>query len=208
MTATILHSSPYPGTATPLRRPADPAAATADGDLRMAARAKSGDDAAHRQLAEALTPLPAMLRVKNARIGTPLRPHELEDAVQNTLLAVFRKLHLYDGRVPILRWAYGFGVIELLRTIERRARRREQELKVEPVLEPRVDEVDHERIARALASLDADDRTVIEQRHLAELSFEQIAGSMQLPLSTVKSRYYRGLQRLRDKVRGEEVGNS
>jgi len=173
----------------------------------MAARATSGDDAAHRRLADTLAPLPAMLRVKNARLGTPLRPHELEDVVQNTLLAVFRKLHLYDGRVPMLRWAYGFGVIEVLRAIERRARRREQEHKVEPVLETRSDPVDHERLANVLASLDADDRAVIERRHLADASFEQIATDMQMPLSTVKSRYYRGLERLRAKFRRAEVEN-
>ena len=171
----------------------------------MTERAAHGDASARREVAEALAPLPAMLRIKNARLGLPLRTHELEDVVQNTLVAVLGKLAEYDGRVPVLRWAYGFGVIEVHRAIERRSRRREQEHKADPLDEPPSDGVDRERLRAALESLDAEDRLVIERRHFGDAPFEGIASELQVPLSTVKSRYYRGMQKLRDKVRTAEA---
>ncbi|MBL8749325.1 MAG: sigma-70 family RNA polymerase sigma factor [Planctomycetes bacterium] len=178
---------------------------TTPDDRRVELRGVDAERISRLELAEALTPLPAMLRVKNARLGLPLRTHELEDVVQNTLLAVLGKLCDYDGRVPVLRWAYGFGIIEVHRAIERRARRREQEHKAEPVDEPARDGIDRERLVGALEGLDRDDRLVIERRHFAEEPFEAIADGLRVPLSTVKSRYYRGMQRLRDKVRAAEA---
>lgn len=176
-------------------------------DLRLTQRVLAREANAHRELAEALAPLPAMLRIKNAKLGCPLGTHELEDATQNALMAILEKLDGYDGRVPLLRWAYGFGAIEVFRAMERRARRREQEHKSDVVIEPRRNDADGERLATALASLDADDRAVIERRHFTEQPFDRIAAELALPLSTVKSRYYRGLQRLRDKLRAAEVAN-
>lgn len=178
---------------------------TAPDDRRMAPRGADAERISRLELAEALAPLPAMLRVKNARLGLPLRTHELEDVVQNTLLAVLGKLNDYDGRVPVLRWAYGFGVIEVHRAIERRSRRREQEHRAEPLHEPARSGVDRERLLAALENLDQDDRFVIERRHFAEEPFEAIAGGLAVPLSTVKSRYYRGMQKLREKIRAAEA---
>lgn len=174
----------------------------------MARRAEAGDGEAHRQLVAALAPLASMLRVKNARLGLPLRTHELEDAVQNAVLALLQKLGQFDGRVPLLRWAYGIAVIELLRTIERRRRRREQDHPAEPVEVTPQSTVDHERLAMALATLDAVDRTIVELRHLTELPFDAIAARLTMPLNTVKSRYYRGLQRLRERIRIADAGTA
>lgn len=183
----------------PLRQFA-PAPRTSHADLQVVRSAMADDSRAKEQLATELAALPAMLRVKNLRLGSPLRPHELDDVVQNTLLAILRKLATFDGRGALLRWAYGIGVIELLRALERRRRRREQDHASEPVVPEAEPTVDRERVAAALATLDPDDRNVVEQKHFAAATFEEIAARTGEPISTVKSRYYRALQRLRTRL--------
>jgi RNA polymerase sigma-70 factor (ECF subfamily) len=59
---------------------------------------------------------------------------------------------------------------------------------------------DRERIAAALLELDALHREVLVLRFHEELSLEEIARVTRAPLSTVKSRLYRGMAMLRPKL--------
>jgi len=55
---------------------------------------------------------------------------------------------------------------------------------------------DHVAVVRALAELDADQRTVVVLHHLADLGTAQIALELGVPEGTVKSRLARGRERL------------
>jgi RNA polymerase sigma-70 factor (ECF subfamily) len=59
---------------------------------------------------------------------------------------------------------------------------------------------DREKIAAALLELDALHREVLVLRFHEELSLEEIARVTRAPLSTVKSRLYRGMAMLRPKL--------
>jgi RNA polymerase sigma-70 factor (ECF subfamily) len=59
---------------------------------------------------------------------------------------------------------------------------------------------DRERIASALLQLDTLHREVLVLRFHEELSLEEIAKVTRAPLSTVKSRLYRGLAAIRPKL--------
>lgn len=52
-------------------------------------------------------------------------------------------------------------------------------------------------LARAVASLDAPMREVLEARHFDELAYAEIAAALQLPEGTVMSRLYRARKRVR-----------
>ena len=54
---------------------------------------------------------------------------------------------------------------------------------------------------RALRTLDPNKRTVIVMRYVLDLSQEDIAAALSLPIGTVKSRLGRGLEELREMLR-------
>ena len=64
---------------------------------------------------------------------------------------------------------------------------------------------DRERIAAALLELDTLYREVLVLRFHEELSLEEIAKVTRSPLSTVKSRLYRGLAAIRPKLEGNRI---
>jgi RNA polymerase sigma-70 factor (ECF subfamily) len=170
-------------------------------DLTLVQAAVAGDAKATDALVERLAALPAMLRLKNARLGSPLSSHEIDDAAQNVLMALWQKLRRFDGRVPVLCWAYGFALVEIRRTVERRARRREREHEVDALpASAATPALDSERVAAAIDALPADDRQIVRLKHFAALTFEEIAAETGALTNTVKTKYYRALQRLRERL--------
>lgn len=61
------------------------------------------------------------------------------------------------------------------------------------------------RVSEAVRTLDVVQREVVMLRFQEELSLEEIATITQAPLSTVKSRLYRGLEALRPGLRNERA---
>jgi RNA polymerase sigma-70 factor (ECF subfamily) len=57
-----------------------------------------------------------------------------------------------------------------------------------------------EAVRRAVASLPQELREVVLMKEFEELTFQEIAGALQIPLSTVKSRLYTALMQLRLKL--------
>lgn len=171
--------------------------------VHMVAAALHGDAGARDFVVEQLACVPAMVRIKNHRMGAPLSSHELDDVVQDVLVAVWRKLGQWDGRVPLEHWAYGFVVVELLKTVERRSRRRAV-VQVRQAEEPhcpeaaRADaEADAELVEQAVGRLDPADREILRLKHHEDLTFEEIGARMGMPTNTAKTRYYRCIKRLR-----------
>ena len=64
------------------------------------------------------------------------------------------------------------------------------------------------RVAEALLSLEPLHREVLVLRFHEEMSLEEIAGVTRAPLSTVKSRLYRGLAALRPRILAAEMGSA
>jgi RNA polymerase sigma-70 factor (ECF subfamily) len=181
--------------------PADSPAGEADHQLVR--RVLDGDAAARLAIVDRIACLPAMVRLKHLRMGSPLQPDELDDAIQNVLLAFWRKLDRFDGRVPLLVWAHGFGAVELVKAVERRARRRQRfrAVEEEPAA-PNPPGYDTERIGLILAAEPEADALLIRLKHFEGCTFEEIAPRTGMPVNTVKTRYYRCLERLRRRLRG------
>lgn len=174
-------------------------------DLALVRRVLSGDELAFEALRQRLARLPAMLRHQNARIGRPLNETELEDVVRDTVFALWTKLATFEGRASLETWMYRFAALELLKAVQRKCRA-PQSLE-DPWSAPdtsseetRESEPDFDRaeLEAGLASLTLGAAEVIRLRHFDELPFEEIAARAQLPLNTVKARYYRGLARLKE----------
>jgi RNA polymerase sigma-70 factor (ECF subfamily) len=181
-----------------------PSASDPARERELVERALAGCAAARDELIDQLACLPAMVRAKNRRMGGPLRQAELDDATQNVLLAVWSKLRQFDGRVPLFVWAYGFVVVEILRTVERRARRRERQ--PEPGLElpsgGAEQRADLERVMMALVRLAEPEQSIVRAKHFEDLTFDAIAARLGLIVNTVKTKYYRSLALLRGELAG------
>jgi len=60
-------------------------------------------------------------------------------------------------------------------------------------------------IARALESLSARDRSIVLMREMHGMSYEEIAGAMDLPIGTLKSTLHRAREQLRRELTGAGV---
>ncbi len=146
-------------------------------------------------------------------IARRLGPEQAEDLVADTFLTAFRKRAQYDPARPDARpWLYGIAtraVQQHRRTEVRRNRalaRSEPHGTVEPFDERSVARVTAQRLqpklAAVLARLSTADRDLLLLIAWAELTYEEAAQALAVPVGTVRSR----LHRIRKKLRREFGG--
>ncbi|MBL8349237.1 MAG: sigma-70 family RNA polymerase sigma factor [Burkholderiaceae bacterium] len=170
-------------------------------------RAQSGDDAAYRQ---ALGLLASRLRAYLKRRLSGL-PDEVEDLVQETLLALHLQRGTYDPTLPVSAWAVAIARHKLVDLWRRRGRR--------DGLHDAIDDVDERLLAaepddggarRDLATLfDAlpqAQRQAIVLTRLEGLSVAEAAARTGASASAIKVQVHRGLKRLAALVRGGHEG--
>lgn len=173
-------------------------------DLELVRLARLKDPRAIANLTDRLACIPAMLRERHHRYGSPLSGDELAEVEQETLTALWGKLATFEGRASLETWAYRFTVNELLKGIDRnrRLRRfvRDGQTELDARAEPEREEprLELDTVHACLDRIGPPAADVIRMRHFESLSFEDIARRSDQPLSAVKARYYRGLERLRE----------
>ncbi len=79
--------------------------------------------------------------------------------------------------------------------------REEQGSQAEPFVEDSYTDID---LTNAMETLSSEDKMVIQLRYYEDLKLEQIAEILQENVSTVKSRLYRSMKKLRIAYAGEE----
>ena len=141
----------------------------------------------------------------NAALWIVRNADDARDVTQEVFFKVAVRLAEYDPRYKFFSWIYRIAVNESLNLLRRNGR--EEELDEEAEL-PAGESANPEwqlgemqksgRIRRALMSMSANDRMVLMLRHFSELSYEEIAGILELDEKTVKSRLYEARQRLRE----------
>ncbi len=133
-----------------------------------------------------------------------------EDIFQETWIRVLDRGHLYDGRARFETWLFAIArhlVVDL--------QRRKKPEPLADLADPPADAPSplelcaaRERSANIQAAMDrlpAVFREVLLLRFQEDLGLEEIAAISGAPLSTVKSRLYRGLDALRRALEGEGV---
>lgn len=175
-------------------------------DAAWIQRMLEGDESARRWVETRLTCVPRMARWLNDRMGRPLPPMDVQDVVQDALLVVWRKLPEFEARASIETWAYRIVRFEILNAVRRRQRRGRSQRDEDdspldqvaaPVNEP-LDADERVRLLACLERLDEEKRVVIDLKHFEQLAFREIGERLGVPENTARTRYYRGLQRLRD----------
>jgi len=134
-----------------------------------------------------------------------------EDLFQETWIRVLDRGHQYDGESKFETWLFAIArhlVIDLSR---RKGAESIDLLPEEPEtggLSAWDAVVQHEKQSRvrdSLGRLSAAHREVLLLRFQEDLNLEEIAAVLGTPLSTVKSRLYRGLEALRIEMGGSEI---
>ena len=171
----------------------------------MVQRALSGDPEAFGEIVRCWE-----RRIFALAFGMLGREEDARDATQETFLAAFRNLRGFRGEAKVSSWLHRIAVNQCI-TRQRRAKvRNETALEDESESNAAVfalpAEISPARLAersersgavrRALLALPVELRQVVVMKEFEDLTFQQIADVLEIPLSTVKSRLYTALRQL------------
>jgi RNA polymerase sigma-70 factor (ECF subfamily) len=152
---------------------------------------------------------PAMRRYAARRLG----PSLADDIVSDTFLTAFRRRGRYDPSHADARpWLYGITarLISRHRRVEIRFYRALVRSGVDEIAEPYAERVDDRvaaqqvGLAAALAQLSHRDREVLLLVAWAEMSYEDVARALDIPVGTVKSRLHRARAKTRQALGGSD----
>jgi RNA polymerase sigma-70 factor (ECF subfamily) len=142
------------------------------------------------------------------------REDDARDAAQETFISAYRNLSGFRGDAKVSSWLHRIAVNQCL-TYKRRAKTRSEEfLDSEDGSEERVfiaplqnsparraEQFERLKLVRtAVSSLPTDLRQIVVMKEFEDMTFQEISDTLELPLSTVKSRLYTALKQLRMKL--------
>lgn len=142
------------------------------------------------------------------------REDEARDAAQETFIAAYRNLANFRGEAKVSSWLHRIAVNQCL------TKKRRQKTRSETFLDDEKNEEERFFVApegdaptnnfetnekaqivrQAVNSLPADLRQIIVMKEFEEMTFQEISDTLEIPLSTVKSRLYTALKQLRMKL--------
>jgi RNA polymerase sigma-70 factor, ECF subfamily len=184
-----------------------------EGETRLIEGLREGDEAAYETLI-----LNYQQPVFNLVSRLLKDPSDACDVVQEVFLKIFRKVGAFRGQSSLKTWIYRIAVNEAHNHCRWNGRHRWREVGLEgaedggrsykdclpaPHGSPYEYVLDREQqalIEAALASLNPSFRAAVVLRDLEDLSYEEIAEILQVPMGTVKSRILRGREALRDEL--------
>jgi len=139
------------------------------------------------------------------------REDEAKDAAQETFIAAYKNLSRFRGEAKVSSWLHRIAVNQCL-TTKRRTKTRaedffdgedgseERTFVAAPHHSPARTAEAQERtnvVRQAVRALPADLREVVVMKEFEEMTFQEISETLEIPLSTVKSRLYTALKQLR-----------
>jgi RNA polymerase sigma-70 factor, ECF subfamily len=136
------------------------------------------------------------------RLGRRCSDEEIvDDAVQDTFLAIWRSAGRFRGEGAVSSWIWGIAVRRLIDLIRRRPTR--DWAGVADRLEPSAEElvllgIEYGDLAGALGRLSPELRAVIRATALDGLSNREAAALLGIPTGTVKTRLMRARRELRE----------
>jgi RNA polymerase sigma-70 factor (ECF subfamily) len=180
---------------------------TATSDEQLVERALAGDPEAFGEIVRRWE-----RRIFALSFGMLGSAEDARDATQETFMAAFRNLRGFRGEARVSSWLHRIAVNQCI-TRQRRVRVRaetgiedeqgaagERFLAAPAEASPAVlveGREQTEAVRRAVGALPPELREVVLMKEFEELTFQEIADALGIPLSTVKSRLYTALRQLR-----------
>jgi RNA polymerase sigma-70 factor, ECF subfamily len=126
--------------------------------------------------------------------------HDAVDALQEALLAAWTRIASFEGRSAVSTWLFRIATNAAIDEVRRRAQRQRE---ADAAIEERAGHADVEAVAVARSTVDwalgrlpPQFRAAIVLREYYDLTYQQIADALDIPIDTVKSRISRGRQAL------------
>jgi RNA polymerase sigma-70 factor, ECF subfamily len=130
------------------------------------------------------------------------------DATQTAFIKAFEHLDSFDSSKRFFSWIYRILKNECLNVLRDRHPAEPLPLDLAAAQGPADDLERHERrtlVQAALKDLTHEHREVILLRHFTELSYEEIAAALDLPVKTVRARLYSARRRLAVLLNGRNL---
>ena len=132
--------------------------------------------------------------------------HEAQDVAQDAFVQVWERAPSYRPQGSPMAWLLTVTrnlALSRLRRSGRQTALDEEAWNAIPAAAPDVSPEDRQVLQDALARLGAEERRIILLHAVAGLKHRETAQLLELPLSTVLSKYHRGLKKLRALMKGE-----
>lgn len=128
-------------------------------------------------------------------------PEDAEDAAQEALIILYRKIGTLRSAAALASWMFKIVFNECIRHARLAGRREIPACDVEPSTEDAVfARLEMKRIVDVIAALPADQRAVVVLRDVQGLSGGATAKALGLSRAAMKSRLHRGRERLRTEL--------
>jgi RNA polymerase sigma-70 factor (ECF subfamily) len=176
-------------------------------DALLVMRARKGD-------AEAIEELLAQYekRIYNISLRITCNEHDAFDAAQESLIKIYKSITSFRGESSFSSFVYRLTVNTCIDFL----RKRKSDVSIEASMEEGVYFEDKNeslnpesaavtgeigsRIQKALQKLDEEHRTLIVLKDIQGFSYEEIARILRLSMGTVKSRLFRGREKLKKEL--------
>src|SRR5216683_501817 len=176
-------------------------------DLQLVTASKGGDQDAFAQLVQRY-----QRRVFNLVYRMLQQYEEANETTQETFLAAWQGLPAFRGDARFATWLYRIAYNCSLKQLEQRKRDRalQDAIQAEQLLMYTDDSESAESVLEAhdrqsivheqLSSLPAKYRIVLILRHLQEMTYEEIAETLTMPIGTIKTHLFRARNLLKDRL--------
>ncbi len=175
-------------------------------ELQLIEAARQGDQEAFAQLVQAYEKRVFALTMRMCK-----NPDDAAEAAQETFLAVWQGLKFFRGESSFSTWLYRLASNACVDLLRKEGRHRaaagpslddeEVNIDVADSLPTPHEEAERkelrEEIEEGLAALSPEHRQVLILREMHQLSYDEIADTLELDVGTVKSRISRGRKQLR-----------
>ncbi|MCO5161117.1 MAG: sigma-70 family RNA polymerase sigma factor [Mesorhizobium sp.] len=157
---------------------------------RMFRAALAGDEQAYAAFLARVAALVRGVTRRNAGSGV-----EVEDVVQETLLAIHLKRHTWRTDAPVRPWVFAIARYKLVDSLRRRGRRVEVDIAdyAETLAEPEKDAASPREVERALDELPPGQRRVVSAVSVEGLSIGEVAAAFDMNETAVRVALHRGL---------------
>jgi RNA polymerase sigma-70 factor (ECF subfamily) len=142
-------------------------------------------------------------RLRRYAIALSRNPVDADDLVQETLLRALSKLHLWEVGSNLHAWL--FTIMHHQRANDVRRAVRGSKIFVDTAADlgrpgSQLDSIQLQELGKALACLPAAQRSVVLLIGLEGMTYEEVAGILDVPIGTVRSRLARARAALREMI--------
>ena len=137
------------------------------------------------------------------------RPHLVEEALDDTMMVVWRRPESYTGASKVSTWIFAIAYRTALKALSRLDEPQEDlDADRRPSLDAGPEQALSQRqvqklLLNAMDKLSSDHRIVVDLTYYHEAGYREIAEIMNCPVGTVKTRMFHARQKLKDLLDGQ-----